>query len=43
LDKYIGLGLEADKEYAKSTEFIQYRAQKFNDKSKIKDWVQNFG
>lgn len=39
LDKFVGLGLEVDKEYAKSTEFIEFRAKKFNEKSKIKDWV----
>lgn len=42
LDKFVGLGLKADDQYNKSTEFIEFRARKFNDKSEIKDWVQNF-
>ena len=43
LDKFVSIGLKANEEYVKSTEFIQFRVQKFNDKSEIKDWVQNFG
>ena len=39
LDKFVGLGLKVDENYQKSTEFIEFRARKFNEKSEIKDWV----
>lgn len=39
LDKFVGLGLKVDEEYNKSTEFIEFRARKFNSKSEIKDWA----
>jgi hypothetical protein len=43
LDQFVGLGLKADEQYTKTTEFIEFRAKKFNEKSEIKDWVENFG
>ena len=39
LDKFVGLGLKVDENYGKSTEFVEFRARKFNEKSEMKDWV----